>query len=137
MRDLDVNLEDRGPVAGFEIFFDALPKPRSRGGKARPALAPAPFQAVERDFAFVVDEAVSAAQVVAAAKGAERKLIRDVYVFDLYTGDGQSLGAGKKSIAIAVHLQPTEATLTEAEIDGVATKVVDAVVKATGATLRA
>ncbi|MEE8516746.1 MAG: phenylalanine--tRNA ligase subunit beta [Alphaproteobacteria bacterium] len=137
VRAMDVNLEDRGPVAGFELYFDAIPKPRDRAGKARPALTPAPFQAVERDFAFVVDAGVSAAQVAAAAKGAERKLISQVYVFDLYTGDGQNLGPGKKSIAIAVHLQPTEATLTEAEIDGVAKKVVDAVAKATGATLRA
>jgi phenylalanyl-tRNA synthetase beta chain len=90
--------------------------------------------AVERDFAFIVDAAVSADSVVKAARAAERQLIERVEVFDLYEGKG--VPEGKKSLAVAVKLQPKERTLTDAEIDGVAQKIVNAVAKATGGVLR-
>ncbi len=69
-----------------------------------------------------------------AAEGADRKLIAGVSVFDVFSG--ATLGAGKKSVAIEVVLQPTEATLTEAAIEALAAKVVAEVEKATGGTLR-
>jgi len=120
------------PVVAFEINLDALPQPKK---SRRSAFQPSAFQAVERDFAFVVDESVTADTIVRAAKGAERVLIDDISVFDVYGGG--ALGEGKKSIAIAVRLQPRDATLTEAEIDAVAAKIIAAVTKATGGTLRA
>ena len=130
LRALDV----KGPICGFEVFLDLIPAPRKRGGKARPALDASPFQAVERDFAFVINADVGAEAVVRAAQSADRKLISGVSVFDQY--GGKELGAGKKSIAISVRLEPTEATLTEAEIEAVSAKVIDAVNKATGGVLR-
>jgi phenylalanyl-tRNA synthetase beta chain len=120
------------PVVAFEIDLDALPQPRK---SRRSAFQPSAFQAVERDFAFVVDDGVAADAIVRAAKGADRVLIDDVSVFDVYVGG--ALGKGKKSIAIAVRLQPRDATLTEAEIEAAAAKIVAAVAKATGGTLRA
>jgi phenylalanyl-tRNA synthetase beta chain len=120
------------PVVAFEVDLDALPQPKK---SRRSAFQPSAFQAVERDFAFVVDETVTADAIVRAAKGAERALIDDVSVFDVYGGG--TVGENRKSIAIAVRLQPREATLTEAEIDAVAVKIVAAVGKATGGTLRA
>jgi phenylalanyl-tRNA synthetase beta chain len=120
------------PVVAFEVDLDALPQPKK---SRRSAFQPSAFQAVERDFAFVVDETVTADAIVRAAKGAERALIDDVSVFDVYGGG--TVGENRKSIAIAVRLQPREATLTEAEIDAVAAKIVAAVGKATGGTLRA
>jgi phenylalanyl-tRNA synthetase beta chain len=89
---------------------------------------------VERDFAFVVDAAVTAEAVIKAARASDRQLIVGVEMFDVYEGDG--VADGKKSLAIAVHLQPRERTLTEAEIDEVAQKLVNAVTKATGGVLR-
>jgi phenylalanyl-tRNA synthetase beta chain len=89
---------------------------------------------LERDFAFVVDSGVSADQVVKAARGADRKLIEAVGLFDLYEGKG--VPEGKKSLAIAVTIQPQERTLTDTEIDEIAQKIVNAVAKATGAVLR-
>lgn len=126
-------LDVKGPAVAFEIFLDAIPEAKSKG-KARPPYAPSPFQPVDRDFAFVLNASVSADEVIKAAKSAERALIERVDVFDLYEGKG--VPEGKKSLAIAVRLQAKDRTLTEAEIDAVAQKIVAAVIKATGGTLR-
>ena len=110
---------------------------RPRRGAARPSphLTLSAFQPVVRDFAFLVDEAVAADAVVRAAAGAEKALVSGVSLFDVYRGKG--IDAGKKSLAIAVTLQPTEKTLTDPEIEAVSQKIVDKVSKATGGVLRA
>jgi len=123
-----------GPMVACEIRLDAVPLAKPRLGRTRPALRLNDLQSVERDFAFVVDEAVAADQVLRAARSAERGLIAEVRLFDLYAGQG--IPAGKKSLAIRVRLQPTEKSLTDAEIESVAGKIVAAVAKSTGATLR-
>ena len=123
----------KGPVVAFEIYPDAVPTPKSKSA-ARPLLSLSAFQPIERDFAFVVDSDIDAAKIVQAARGAEKVLIDDVRVFDLF--EGPSLGEGKKSLAITVVLQPTEKTLTDEEIEGVAQKVVQSVEKVTGGVLR-
>ncbi len=130
LRRLDVKV----PVVGFEVMLDNLPPPKAKASKTRPLLRPSPFQPVERDFAFVVGDDVPAEKLVRAAQGADKALIDGVSVFDVYTGAG--IGAGKKSVAIAVRLQPTERTLTDEEIDAVAEKVVANVAKQTGGVLR-
>jgi phenylalanyl-tRNA synthetase beta chain len=124
-------LDLAGPVAAFELDLLAVPeaKRKRRGNPTLPA-----FQPLVRDFAFVVDEAVAADAVLRAAKGAERSLVEHVALFDVFRGP--AIGEGKKSLAIAVTLQPRDKTLTEAEIDAVGQKVVAAVAKATGAVLR-
>jgi phenylalanyl-tRNA synthetase beta chain len=123
------------PVAGFEIFLDALPDPKTKAGsKAKPLFAPSPFQAIERDFAFVVDAKVAAGDIVKAVRLADRALIDSVDVFDVYEGKG--VPDGQKSIAVAVRVQPRDATLTEAEIEALAQKIVAAALKI-GASLRA
>ena len=96
------------------------------------------YQAVERDFAFVVDAEVPAETILRAARGADKALIERVEMFDLFEGDkaAAQLGEGKKSVAIAVRLQPKDATLTDKQIEAVAEKVVAQVVKATGGALR-
>ncbi len=123
----------KAPVTAFEVFLDAIPEPKQKS-KARTAFAPSPFPAVERDFAFVVDTKVTADEVVKATRNVERMLIERVDVFDVYEGKG--VPEGKKSLAIAVRLQPRDKTLTEAEIDAIAQKIVAAVTKATGGVLR-
>ena len=124
----------KGPVAAFEVFLDAPPLPKVRATKARPKLVVSAFQPVERDFAFLVDAGIEAEKIVRAARNADKVLIAAARVFDLYAGKG--VPEGKKSIAIAVVLQPVERTLTDAEIEAVSAKIVAAVVKATGAQLR-
>ncbi len=123
----------KGPAVGFTVWPEAVPEPR-RSGAARPALHLSGLQAVERDFAFVLDARVEAQQVVSAAKGADKRLIEEVRVFDQFVGG--ALGEGRKSLAITVRLQPSEETLTDADIDGVAAKVVQKVESATGGRLR-
>jgi phenylalanyl-tRNA synthetase beta chain len=127
-------LDVKGPAVGFEVKLDALPPPKARKGAAKAHLELSPFQPVSRDFAFVVDESVAADAVAKAAKGADKALITDVAIFDVFSGG--AVGEGRKSIAVAVTLTPSAKTLTDAEIDAVAAKIVAAVGKATGGVLR-
>ncbi|ALK10855.1 phenylalanine--tRNA ligase subunit beta [Blastochloris viridis] len=127
-------LEVDGPVAAFEVILDKIPEPKARPTRAKPLLELSAFQPVVRDFAFVVDKAVKAGDLVRAAQSVDKKLITEVGVFDVYEGPG--LGEGKKSVAVAVTLQPREKTLTDAEIEAVAGKILAEVTKKTGATLR-
>jgi len=124
----------REPVAVFEVFLDSVPRPKAKAGKSRPALELSPFQPVQRDFAFVVDEDVPAEKLLRAAKGADKALISNVELFDLYAGKG--IPEGKKSLAITVTLQPVERTLTDQDLEAVSGKVQSQVEKATGGTLR-
>jgi phenylalanyl-tRNA synthetase beta chain len=124
----------KGPVAAFEVFLDAPPLPKAKASKARPKLVLSPFQPLERDFAFLVDAGVDADKLVRAARNADKTLIAGARVFDLYAGKG--VPEGKKSLAVAVTLQPVERTLTDAEIEAVSNKIVAQVAKATGAVLR-
>ncbi len=126
-------MDVKGPAMGFTIWPEEVPLPRKTGA-TRPALGVSDLQAVERDFAFVVDDKVEALTLVNAAMGADKTLIQDVRVFDEFIGG--SLGAGKKSLAITVRLQPINETLKDKDIDAIAAKVIAKVTKATGGTLR-
>ena len=127
-------LDAEGPLVAFEVILERLPEPKAKATRAKPALELSPFHPVERDFAFVVERSVKAADVVRAAQSADRKLISGVTVFDVYEGPG--IEPGKKSIAIAVTLQPRERTMTDAEIEALADKIVAEVGKRTGGVLR-
>ncbi len=129
LREMDI----KGPAVAFTLWPEEIPVPKSRTA-TRPALVLQELQPVERDFAFVVDAGVEALALVNAAMGADKVLIADVRVFDQFVGG--SLGEGKKSLAIAVRLQPVGSTLKEAEIEAVSAKIVDKVNKATGGVLR-
>ncbi len=126
-------LDVKGPAVAFTIFPASIPVPR-QSAASRAALEISDLQAVERDFAFVINADVEASTLVNAALGADKSLIKDVRVFDEFTGG--SLGEGKKSLAIAVRLQPRESTLTETDIEAVSARIVEKVQKATGGTLR-
>jgi phenylalanyl-tRNA synthetase beta chain len=130
LKALDVD----GPLVGFEVFLDAIPAPRARASRSRPALKASDLMPVARDLAFIVDEEVKAGDLIRIAKGADKALIADVALFDVYRGDG--VPAGKKSLAIEVTLQPRERTLTDEEIDAVMKDVVAKAAKAMGAVLR-
>ncbi|WP_339819023.1 phenylalanine--tRNA ligase subunit beta [Sulfitobacter dubius] len=126
-------MDVKGPAMAFTIWPTEVPLPR-KSGATRPALQISDLQAVERDFAFVVDADVEALTLVNAAKGADKSLIEDVRVFDEFIGG--SVGEGKKSLAITVRLQPSDKTLKDADIEAVGAKVVEKVTKATGGLLR-
>ena len=121
------------PMAGCEIFLTAIPQSRSTG-TAKPLLKLESLQPVSRDFAFVVERDVTAAKLVKAVADADKALICDVTVFDVYEGD--RIEAGKKSVALRVTLQPADKSLTDAEIDAVATRIAAAAAKTVGAQLR-
>ncbi len=126
-------MDVKGPAMGFTLWPEEIPMPRSKGA-SRGAVEIADLQAVERDFAFVVDADVEALNLVNAAAGADKALIEEVRVFDEFIGG--SLGEGKKSIALTVRMQPTDKTLTEDEIEAVGAKIVEKVGKVTGGVLR-
>ena len=128
-------LDVEGPALAFEIMVDQIPAPRAKQTHAKPALEKLDLMPLTRDFAFVVEEKVAAADLVRAAYGADKQLVADVALFDVYRGKG--IDDGKKSIAIEVTLQPREKTLGDADIEDVSKKIVAAVAKATGGNLRA
>ena len=126
-------MDVKGPAVGFTIWPDEVPASRKQNA-TRPALEASDLQAVERDFAFVVDAHVEAQALVNAAMGADKTLIENVRIFDEFIGG--SLGEGKKSLALTVRIQPRAKTLTEKEIEAVGGKIVEKVSKATGGVLR-
>jgi phenylalanyl-tRNA synthetase beta chain len=128
-------LDAAGPVVGFEVRLERIPDPRPKTSRVRPVLELPPFQPIERDFAFLVDRSVRAGDILKAVQSVDRKLVADVTVFDVYEGEG--VPPGKKSVAIAVVLQPRQKTLTDLEIDAVAARIVSEVRKRTGGVLRA
>ncbi|WP_054312569.1 phenylalanine--tRNA ligase subunit beta [Mesorhizobium sp. 1M-11] len=127
-------LDASGPLCGFEVFVDAIPEPKAKPTCTKPKLELSAFQAVKRDFAFVVDKTVEAGTLTRAALAADKKLITGVSVFDVF--EGAALGAGKKSIAIEISIQPVEKTLTDEDFEALAKRVVENVAKQTGGVLR-
>ncbi len=130
LKTLDVD----GPVYGFEIWLEAIPEPKRKAVKTRPALELSPFMPLSRDFAFVVEDKVAAGDLVRAVSGADKTLIAAARVFDVYAGPGVPDGA--KSMAVEVSIQPRDHTLAEAEIEALSARIVAAAGKAVGAKLR-
>ena len=129
LKEIDV----KGPAVAFTIWPNSIPVPRNKSA-TRSALNLVDLQAVERDFAFVVDKEIEASDLVVAAAGVDKQLIQEVRVFDEFIG--KEFGAEKKSIALTVRLQPTEKTLTDAEIEDLSKKVIEKVANVTGGFLR-
>jgi len=127
-------LDAGGPIVAFELTLDAIPAPKLRATKTKPKLELSEFMPLRRDFAFLVDRSVKAADLIKAAQAGERQLLTHVSVFDVYEGSG--IPADKKSVALEVTLQPRDKTLTEAEIDEISAKIVGEIGKKTGASLR-
>jgi phenylalanyl-tRNA synthetase beta chain len=123
----------KGPLVGFEVFLEAIPQAKKKG-TAKPLLKLAPLQPLARDFAFIVDAKTDGDTVVRAAKGADKALIADVSLFDIYAGKG--IEEGQKSVAIQVTIQPREQTLTDKELEALSDRIVSSVVGKTGGTLR-
>jgi phenylalanyl-tRNA synthetase beta chain len=128
------SLDMKDTVVGFEVFIESVPEPKKKNGTAFPLVELSQFMPVRRDFAFIVDQATDADLIARTIKLTDRELISDVTIFDVYAGKG--VVPGKKSIAVAVTLQPKDRTLTDADIESISKKIVDAVSAKAGATLR-
>lgn len=128
------NLDIEGPLVGFEVMISNIPLPRTKAGSSRGALKVSDFQAVERDFAFVVNKEVLSEQIIKVIKSVDKKLIDNISVFDIYQGPG--IDDDKKSVAVNVRLQPAEKTMTDEEIDTIRQQIITAVDKKTGGKLR-
>jgi len=127
-------LDAEGPIHAFEVWIEAIPEGRKKAVKTKPALRLSPLMPLTRDFAFVVPRETPAAELTRAVASADRTLIAEARVFDVYEGKG--IGGGEKSIAVEVTIQPTERTLADADIEALSAKIVAAAAKAVGARLR-
>lgn len=122
-------------IVAFETYLEAIPaKKGKKQTKTKALLQPSQFQAVARDFAFIVDKDVNADDVLKSAMSADKELITDAIMFDVY--EGENMAEGKKSLAIQVTIQPTEKTLSDKEIELIGNKIVQSVNKRTGGELR-
>jgi phenylalanyl-tRNA synthetase beta chain len=128
------DLDAEGPMLAFELNLDAIPEPKKKPTKTKPALTLSALMPLTRDFAFLVDQATPAGELVRPILGADKALIAGARVFDVYQGKG--VPEGRKSVAVEVTVQPTEKTLTDAEIEALSSKIVAAADKAVGAKLR-
>jgi phenylalanyl-tRNA synthetase beta chain len=127
-------IDAEGPMLAFELNLDAIPEPKKKPTKTKPALSLSALMPLTRDFAFLVDQATPAGELVRPILGADKALIADARVFDVYQGKG--VPEGQKSVAVEVTVQPTEKTLTDAEIEALSARIVAAADKAVGAKLR-
>lgn len=128
----DFNLSES--VVAFEVVISNFPPPKSRSLTSRSALSISPYQRVTRDFAFIVQNDLPASKLLQAVSAADRELIVDIGVFDIYRGE--HINEGEKSVAISVTLQPRERTLTDAEIGVVEEKIISLVLQKVGGVLR-
>jgi phenylalanyl-tRNA synthetase beta chain len=128
-------MDVQGPLYAFELWLETVPEPKKAAGQARPKPDLSPLMPLSRDFAFIVDKARAAGDLVRAVQGVDKQLITGARVFDIYEGPGVPDGA--KSVALEVALQPRDKTLTDVEIEAMSAKIVAAVEKATGGKLRA
>lgn len=124
-----------GPIAAFEVFLDALPVAKGKSQKtAKKLLELSPFQPLTRDFAFLLEESVTAENLTRTMASADKTLIDQVSIFDIYTGKG--VEQGKKSVAVRVNIQPKNATLTDKELEDLQQKIIQSVQSKLGGTLR-
>lgn len=130
LRELDV----KGPVVGFEVYLDKIPASRKKGGKTRVAMDASNLQAVERDFAFLVKKDVPSAKLLNAVKGADKKFIKNVTIFDVFEGKG--MDEDEKSLALTVRLEPIDKTFTDKDIEAISNAIIAAATKAVSAKLR-
>lgn len=130
LEDMDV----KGPIVGFEVFLENLPQQKKKSGTEKPYLKLEQLQPLSRDFAFLIDLDVAAEDILRAAKAADKALIKEAAIFDIYTGKG--VDEGKKSVALSITIQPTDKTLTDEEIEALSQKVINLVGEKTGGTLR-
>src|SRR6185312_14255822 len=126
-------LDVEGPVYAFELWLEAVPEPKKKATKSRPAWRGSALMPLSRDFAFVVPQALAAGDLVRAVQGADKALISAVRVFDLYQGAG--VPEGSKSLAVEATIQPSGQTLTDKDIEALSAKIVAAAEKI-GAKLR-
>ncbi|MDB5497882.1 MAG: pheT [Phenylobacterium sp.] len=128
------DMDAEGPILAFELDLGAIPEPKRKPTKTKPALALSALMPLSRDFAFLVASDTPAGELVRPILGADKGLIADARVFDVYQGKG--VPEGQKSLAVEVTIQPTEKTLTDAEIEALSARIVAAAEKAVGAKLR-
>jgi len=122
------------PVVACEVYLDTLPPMKQRENKMQKLLQKSQYQAVTRDFAFVMDKDVEAQKLLSSIQNVDKNLIQSVSVFDVY--EGEHLPEGKKQIAVQVVIQSMEKTLTDAEIETLSQQILNYVTKNTGAELR-
>lgn len=119
-------------VAYAELNWDALMKLATRNKVLYKDLPK--FQPVKRDLALLLDQSVSFVEIERVAYASERKLLKEVFLFDVY--EGKNLPEGKKSYAVSFILQDENKTLTDKQIDAIMNKIISSLKQQLGAELR-
>ena len=121
-------------IYGFEIFLKNIPEPNKKIRQTKKSFQPSDFQKSQRDFAFVIDKIFKIGLLEKIIKEIDNTLIQEVTTFDVY--EGENIPKDKKSVAINVTLQAIDKTLSEKDLEEISKKIIDAVSKKTGATIR-
>jgi phenylalanyl-tRNA synthetase beta chain len=103
----------------LELFYDNLPQ---KNLDKRSSLFLSELQSVSRDFAFFIDDFISAEELIKAIKSLKIDVLSEVNIFDVYKDT--KLDNNKKSIAFNIKLQPKTQTLIEAEIDNISNQII-------------
>ncbi len=120
-----------GLWSAFELDLDALAEAAPQVVAFDPV---SPYPEVRQDLAFVVDEDVPAAEVLAAIREAAGEMLRELEVFDEYRGE--QIGEGKRSLAFRLAFGSPERTLTDEDVAPLRASIVDALAARFGAVLR-
>ncbi|MCD8282426.1 MAG: phenylalanine--tRNA ligase subunit beta [Prevotella sp.] len=129
---LQIAADIAAPVYFADIHWDELMKVVSRNKPEYTELCKYP--SVSRDLALLINKDVEFERIERAAYSAEKKLLTNVELFDVY--EGKNLPEGKKSYAVNFILQDTEKTMSDKAIDAAMTRIITAIKAQTGAELR-
>ena len=128
------SLDISNSVVAFEIFTETLAQFQRKKDSTISAFDNNPFQAVERDFAFLLPKSVKANDIISKIKKINKKIINKVSIFDVY--EGEKIKNDYKSIATRVLLQPLEKTFSDEEIEVISNQIIDTITTSFNATLR-
>ncbi len=125
----DINQE----IFAFELNITNLPLIKAKFGK-RDEFAVSDFQANFRDYAFIVDQDHRVGEIISYINNFNKKLVKSVILFDIYSGD--KLPEGKKSIAVKIELQADDRTLSDTDLNSFSKDLVTAISQKFQGTLR-
>ena len=120
-------------AVGFELFIDNIPLSKPKFGR-KGNLQVSDYQSVTRDFAFIIDQNIMVDSIIRSISQVDKKLIKDINIFDIYAGKG--IEDGKKSVAFSVTIQASDHTLADSEIEQLCQKIIETISQNTKGTLR-
>ena len=131
------NFDLKGPAYAFSIFPDNIP-PQASKSTGKQALKTFDLPSASRDFSFIIDQEIEVSQLISSVYSVDKKLIHEVFLFDIFDGTKahEQFGTGKKSIAFSVTFQPSIETLKDVDIEELSKTIIKVIEDQTGGILR-